>query len=147
MVFMYVHLCDQLHVQALLAALVRCALQTRPRLREALQQRAVCVQADISVNVCVFVSVHPLVFRCCVFQARMAEAVANAQRIWHACKCVCLSTSIYKRALHDRGGTAKLSCPSNSSSPAGSVACTCNPGFYGPASGPCSPCPAGSYCT
>ncbi len=39
-------------------------------------------------------------------------------------------------------------CPLNFGSPIGSTSvsnCTCAPGFFGPAEGPCTPCPSGTY--
>ena len=39
-------------------------------------------------------------------------------------------------------------CPRNFDAPAGSTSptnCTCSTGFFGPADGPCSPCPSGTY--
>ena len=39
-------------------------------------------------------------------------------------------------------------CPLNFGSPIGSTSvsnCTCAPGFVGPAGGPCTPCPSGTY--
>ena len=39
-------------------------------------------------------------------------------------------------------------CPRNFGSPIGSTSvsnCTCAPGFFGPAGGPCTPCPSGTY--
>lgn len=39
-------------------------------------------------------------------------------------------------------------CPANSQAPSGSsalAACMCNPGFFGPPGGPCTPCAAGRY--
>ena len=41
-----------------------------------------------------------------------------------------------------------FSCPHNFDAPAGSTSladCTCAAGYYGPAGGPCEPCPLGTY--
>lgn len=47
------------------------------------------------------------------------------------------------------GATECILCTGNASSPEGSdsiTECSCNPGFYGPAPGPCAVCLAGSFC-